>query len=425
MLLSRFLCLTGLLSSILPLSLAASTPAAAPAFSVATGTYQNPQAVTISDATVGVTIYYTVTGVTPTTESSVYTGPLTVSKSMTLSAIAAVAGGTASPVTSAVYTIPPSATPTLSVAAGTYQNPQTVTMSDATAGASIYYTVTGVTPTVYSTKYTGPITVNSSMTLQAIAAVPGGPVSPIASAAYTITPSSTPTFSVPGGTYQVFKSVTMSDTTPGASIYYTVTGVTPTTMSALYTGPVSVSSNMTLQAIAAVPGGPTSPIASASYTFVPAAAPSVSVAAGSYLGTQAVTISDATSGAQIFYTVTGVTRTTKSTLYTAPVMVSSSMTRSAIAAIPGGPPSAVTSAAYTITPIATPTSSAWPRPHAVTAGVPYVLTPSAFTSRPPPITPSSRPAAAPSMLPATPSLRTSDATRHGDHPTVARIPISP
>jgi hypothetical protein len=117
--------------------------------------------------------------------------------------------------------------------------------------------------------------VNSSMTLQAIAAVPGGPVSPIASAAYTITPSSTPTFSVPGGTYQVFKSVTMSDTTPGASIYYTVTGVTPTTMSALYTGPVSVSSNMTLQAIAAVPGGPTSPIASASYTFVPAAAPSV------------------------------------------------------------------------------------------------------------------------------------------------------
>ncbi len=118
----------------------------------------------------------------------------------------------------------------MSLAAGSYQSPQTVTISDTTAGASIYYTVTGVTPTVLSAKYTGPITVKSNMTLSAIAAVPGGPVSAIASAAYTIVPAATPVFSVPGGSYQVFKSVAISDSTPGASIsrkYWGTFSITP------------------------------------------------------------------------------------------------------------------------------------------------------------------------------------------------------
>lgn len=133
-----------------------------------------------------------------TTLSTRYSGPLVVNRSMTLRAVAAVPGGTASGIATAAYTILPAAKPTLSVTAGSYQSPQSVTISDSTPGAAIYYTVTGVTPTVLSTKYTGPITVRSSMTLQVIAAVPGGPVSPIASAAYNIVPALTPTFSVPG-----------------------------------------------------------------------------------------------------------------------------------------------------------------------------------------------------------------------------------
>ena len=47
-----------------------STTAAAPTFSPAAGSYSTSQAVTISDATAGTTIYYTIDGTTPTTSSS-------------------------------------------------------------------------------------------------------------------------------------------------------------------------------------------------------------------------------------------------------------------------------------------------------------------------------------------------------------------
>ena len=49
------------------------------------------------------------------------------------------------------------ATPTFSPAAGTYSGAQSVTISDATSGATIYYTTNGTTPTTSSTKYTGTI----------------------------------------------------------------------------------------------------------------------------------------------------------------------------------------------------------------------------------------------------------------------------
>jgi len=77
----------------------------APAFSPAAGTYTAPQAVTISDATAGTAIYYTTNGTTPTTSSSVYKRPLTVSVNETLEAIAVEAGYSNSPAAKAVYKI--------------------------------------------------------------------------------------------------------------------------------------------------------------------------------------------------------------------------------------------------------------------------------------------------------------------------------
>ncbi len=68
---------------------------------------------------------------------------------------------------------PAAATPAFSVAAGTYTSIQTVTLSDTTSGASIYYTTNGTTPTAGSTLYTGPITVSASETIEAIATATG------------------------------------------------------------------------------------------------------------------------------------------------------------------------------------------------------------------------------------------------------------
>ena len=99
------------------------------------------------------------------------------------------------------------ATPFFSPVAGTYTSAQSVTISDATAGATIYYTTNGVTPTTSSTIYSAAIAVSSTETLQAIATASGYSTSSVAPATYTINLSTT-AFTI-GGT-----AVTVA---PGAS----------------------------------------------------------------------------------------------------------------------------------------------------------------------------------------------------------------
>jgi len=82
--------------------------------------------------------------------------------------------------------------PMFSVAPGTYTATQTVTISDAMAGAIIYYTTDGTAPTVTSTTYTTPVIVSSTETLMATASAPGDALSPVASASYTIVPPPPP-----------------------------------------------------------------------------------------------------------------------------------------------------------------------------------------------------------------------------------------
>ncbi len=81
-------------------------------------------------------------------------------------------------------------------------------------------------------------------------------------------PAARPAFSEEDGTYTSTQTIHISDSTPGATIYYTTDGVSiPTTSSAAYTGPIPVSSTMTLIAVAAAPGFSNSPVASAVYTI--------------------------------------------------------------------------------------------------------------------------------------------------------------
>lgn len=80
-----------------------STTVSAPTFSLVSGTYDSEQTVTISCLTSGAKIYYTTDGTTPTSSSTEYTAPITISKTTTLKAIA-VYGGVESGVRTAVYT---------------------------------------------------------------------------------------------------------------------------------------------------------------------------------------------------------------------------------------------------------------------------------------------------------------------------------
>ena len=161
------------------------------------------------------------------------------------------------------------ATPTFSPAGGTYSSAQSVTLSDTTSGAAIYYTTDGSTPTTNSTRYTAPISVTQTTTINAIAAASGLSNSAVGTATYTINTAqtATPTFSPAGGTYSSAQSVTLSDTTSGAAIYYTTDGSTPTTNSTRYTAPISVTQTTTINAIAAASGLTNSSVATATYNI--------------------------------------------------------------------------------------------------------------------------------------------------------------
>jgi len=82
---------------------------ATPAFSPADGGPYSTVTVVINDATPGASIYYTLDGSPPSTSSSLYTGPITITSTKTLKAIAVAAGFADSTVASQTYTIQPEA----------------------------------------------------------------------------------------------------------------------------------------------------------------------------------------------------------------------------------------------------------------------------------------------------------------------------
>jgi Chitobiase/beta-hexosaminidase C-terminal domain len=80
------------------------------------------------------------------------------------------------------------ATPIFSPAPGVYTTAQTVTLSAATTGATIYYTTDGTVPTTSSTQYTRAIPVSGSQVIAAVAVASGDTNSSLAKAGYVIKP---------------------------------------------------------------------------------------------------------------------------------------------------------------------------------------------------------------------------------------------
>jgi hypothetical protein len=162
-------------------------------------------------------------------------------------------------------------------------------------------------------------------------------------------PTATPTCSPAAGTYPPPVSVTLADATPGAVIYYTTNGTTPTTSSTKYTAAIPVTASGTVKAIADAAGFPNSAVVSCAYIVEPVAvAPILSPAAGTYTNEVFVTLTDSTPGSAIYYTTNGTTPTTASTKYTAPIPVYLSETIKAISVAPGYANSIVSSATYTV-----------------------------------------------------------------------------
>jgi minor extracellular protease Epr len=243
---------------------------AKPVATIPTGTYNSAISVALSDKTTGVSIYYTVDGSMPTAKSNLYSTPITIGATATLKAVAIDSKGNASEVLTVNYkintaiTIP---TPTASVPSGTYKAPLFVQLYSKYPGyLKAYYTLDGSTPTTKSIPYAGFISINSSCTLKVITVDIYGNTSGVLSNQYTIIkPPANPIISQRSGAYKVAQTVTLSDSTQGVSIYYTLDGTVPSAKSNLYTGAITIKSTATLRAIAIDKGGITSNIVSETY----------------------------------------------------------------------------------------------------------------------------------------------------------------
>jgi uncharacterized protein (TIGR02145 family) len=329
-------------------------PAATPYFTPGAGIYSVSKTVWIRSATTNATIYYTTDNSTPTTSSTQYSTPLTVSASTTLKAIAVATGYLASAVGTAIYTLA-CATPKISLPSGTYVGAPTTTISCATSDAVIHYTTDGSDPSVTSSVYSSKLTITNSGTLQAIAIQSGWTSSSIVSAVYVLK-CATPTISLDAGSYTGDQYTTISCTTSDASIYYTTDGSTPTTSSTSYSSQFKVPRSCTLKVLAVKSNCSNSDVASAVYVLT-CDTPTFSVKAGTYRETFTTTISCATSDAVIHYTTDGSTPTASSAVYSTVLTISADTTLKAIAIESGWTSSIVVSAAYLIRSCADPTFS--------------------------------------------------------------------
>ncbi|MGB6158052.1 MAG: FG-GAP-like repeat-containing protein [Acidobacteriaceae bacterium] len=172
----------------------------------------------------------------------------------------------------------------ISPAPGTYSTQQTITISESVPGAAIYYEAYGTVNTNGFVPYTGPIalTEGGTETIQAYATETGYQQANYVTANYflNLPAAPAPAFSPTPGVYPGTQTVQITDSVPGATIYYTTNGTTPTNASAQYTEPVAIPSSETLAATAIASGYSMSPTTSAQYTISSAATSFIYTVAG-------------------------------------------------------------------------------------------------------------------------------------------------
>jgi hypothetical protein len=273
---------------------------ATPTFNPASGTEFGNEGlqVSITCETEGVDIYYTLDGSDPDDESNSYSGPISLTETTTIKAIAYDGNDNASYVATATYIYVDPTTP------GTENNPYTVAQAraaiDAGTGTQGVY-ATGIVseiPTAWNAQYSN-ITFNmvdeegdedflqayrcggdeaAEVAVGDIVVVYGnltkynttyefGQGCTLVSLTHPTGFVEAPTFNPAGGTYDVAQTVTISCANADATIYYTLDGSEPTDASTQYTTAINVTTTTTIKAIAYV-GTDASAVTTATYNIV-------------------------------------------------------------------------------------------------------------------------------------------------------------
>ena len=366
---------------------------ATPTFSPAAGTYGEAQNVSIACSTQGATIYYTTNGNAPTTSSSVYSSPITISQTTTVKAMAVKAGMTNSSVATATYTIQPlptittiddlwdfadsvgSSTPNQVNANVTFNNwyvtgvrSSQVCVSDGQEGFVIYQSGHGF---VAGDKLNGTVACKVLMYQNHYAEIMG-----VKATDLTVTSGQ----EMPVLTTSIGELTTRNYGTPldlGTLTYdgskfneesgYSITpynnfNLNPNPISNLESGKeynvkgvyiIYWQSTGATQQIAPRTADDFEEVTAPTQTV---ATPTFTPAGGTYFETQYVAIECATQDATIYYTTNGTTPTPNSTPFTEAITISETTTLKAIAVKQGMTDSSVATATYTIQQLPTITT---------------------------------------------------------------------
>lgn len=239
-------------------------PSASPAGQYA---FTDSVAVTLT-AQPGASIFYTLDGSTPNQGSNPYVRPLMLRSSATLKAVAWLKGWNKSPVSVNNYVlVPPS--PRAQPTGGNFQDTLVVTLSSTAAGATIRYTLDGSQPTASSPAYTAPLVLRATTQVKAATMLPGLGLSQAISQDYVRVGDSAvaPPVALPAATtFKDSLQVALASNTPGAVIYFTMDGTSPSATSTAYSGLILVTATTDIKAVA-VKAGRTSAISSNHYSL--------------------------------------------------------------------------------------------------------------------------------------------------------------
>ena len=217
----------------------------------------------------------------------------------------------------------------------TFESSLTVTISCETEGAAIYYTTDGSEPTKDSTAYKR-FKIYGKTTVKAVAEK-NGLLSEVVTAEYALGRCADPVFSLADGSEfeHSNQEVSIAWNNDGV-LRYTLDGSEPTAESLIYEGPFTISESVVVKAKVFSDDFFDSSVVTASLTrvWVNVATPEVDAAA-SFTGSKTkVSISCATEGAIVRYTLNGNEPNSHSAKYTGPFYVTDSCTVKAYAVMP-------------------------------------------------------------------------------------------
>jgi hypothetical protein len=202
--------------------------------------------------------------------------------------------------------------------------------------AATYYATDGSEPTTGSTRYTAPIAVSATTPLKFFSVDGAGNAEAVKTEQYTFD-TSAPTVSASprGGTYGSAQTVSLSCDDAGgtgcAAIRYTTDGSAPTVSSPVYSAPLVVGTNTALRFFATDAAGNASAQVTETYVIdVTGPATTATPAGGFFAADVSVQLScDDANGsgcAATYYTTNGSSPTPASTLYTGPVLLTTTTT---------------------------------------------------------------------------------------------------